>query len=388
MSRQLGFRHIVTAAGLVAGLLLAGTLAAADDSRQTEQKIERLKADIRKLENSLRSAKDERHQLNSALRQAEKAGAQLSRQVRATQSQVKAEQQQIKQLQGQRQVLQRKRKTQQQGLAEEINAAYRTGREDRLRLLLNQQQPERIARMLRYHQYFSDVRSQKLADLEQTLAQLDRVETELNASQRRLKQEQRQLEQRSKELQASRQQRQQALTSIQQKIRSQSRSLSQLQADQQRLEQVLKELQQSLALNELKVSTQAFAKLKGKLPWPTPRNRVLRSFGSKNSQGVRRDGMVLQARMGDPVKAVHHGRVVFSDWLRGYGLLLIIDHGDGYMSLYGHNQSLAKAVGDWIAVGDAVARAGDSGGQRQSGLYFAIRYKGKPINPKPWLKRG
>ncbi|MEH6471375.1 MAG: peptidoglycan DD-metalloendopeptidase family protein [Halopseudomonas sp.] len=385
-----------TRLGIALALLLGcssqiGFSFAAESARsqqQTQTQLKKLQADIKKLEKSLRSTKGERTKLTQALRQAEKAGGNLSRQVAANKRKIGQQSKKIDALQVERQQLNQRRDAQLDALADEIAAAYRTGRQDQLRLLLNQQQPEQVARMLRYHQYFSEARSAVVTEVEQTLSRLDQVELELQQSRKQLKTEQRQLQTRSQSLKQSRQQRQQALAAIKQQASSQSQSLQRLKTDQQRLKRVLEELQQTLALNELKVTTQAFAKLKGKLHWPTPATRVAQSFGGRNSQGVRRDGMLIRARMGDSVKAVHNGRVVFSDWMRGYGMLLILDHGDGYMSLYGHNQSLLKQVGDWVAASEQVATAGDSGGQSQTGLYFAIRYKGEPINPKAWLKRG
>ena len=372
-------------------LNLPGQLPAAQSppsQQQTQRQIKQLQADIGALEKKLRSSKGEYQQLTQALRQAEKEGGTLSRQLVQTRQQINQQTQQIATLSTERLALQQRRELQLEALAAEVSAAYRTGRQDRLRLLLNQQQPEQVARMLRYHQYLSDARSQRVAELEQTLSRLDQVEQQLQQSRQQLEREQRQVQSRAEALQQSRQQRQQVLATMAQQVSQQNQSLRQLRVDQRRLKKVLEELQQALALNELQVTTQAFAKLKGKLPWPTAETRVTELFGSDSSQGIRRDGMLIRARMGDRVNAIHNGRVVFSDWMRGYGMLLILDHGDGYMSLYGHNQSLFKQVGDWVAAGVQVANAGDSGGQSQSGLYFAIRYKGEPINPKAWLKRG
>lgn len=377
------------AIGLSAGAVAADKAASQPaNQKQTQQKINKLQADIRAMEKRLRSAQGEQKQHTQALRNAEKEGGKLSRQIRDNKRQIKQQQSQIGKLSGQRSTLQQQRDQQLAALGDEVVAAFRTGRQDRLRLLLNQQQPEQLTRMLRYHQYLSDARSQAVAEAEQTLAELDRVEQQLQQQRDQLGAEQRQLQDRSKSMDKARQQRKQALATLNKQVNSRTQSLRRLKADQQQLRNVLKELQQALELNELKVTTQAFAKLKGKLRWPTTRKRVLQSFGSRNQQGVRRDGMLIRANTGDTVKAVHNGRVLFSDWMRGYGLLLILDHGDGYMSLYGHNQSLSKQVGDWVATGEAIASAGDSGGQNQSGLYFAIRYKRQSIDPKAWLTRG
>jgi septal ring factor EnvC (AmiA/AmiB activator) len=356
-------------------------------SEQTERQLKQLKSAIGALEKKLRSTQGERQQLTQTLRKTETEGGRLSQQIVENKRQITRQEQRIQASGTERSQLRQQRDLQLEALAEEVSAAYRTGQQDRLRLLLNQQQPERVARMLRYHQYVSDARSTVVAEVEQTLKRLDQVETQLQRQREQLEAERQQLRSGGEALRKSRQQRQQALLAVEQQAQHQSQRLLQLKTDQTRLKGVLEELQQALILNELQVSTQAFAKLKGKLPWPTTDTRVALLFGRNSSLGVRRDGMLIRAQMGATVNAVHNGRVVFSDWMRGYGMLLILDHGDGYMSLYGHNQSLLKEVGDWVAAGVQVASAGDSGGQSQTGLYFAIRYQGEPINPKAWLKR-
>jgi septal ring factor EnvC (AmiA/AmiB activator) len=129
----------------------------------------------------------------------------------------------------------------------------------------------------------------------------------------------------------------------------------------------------------------AFGQLRGKLAWPVTGHLVAR-FGETRAGGVKWDGVLVAAERGASVRAVYQGRVIYSDWLSGLGLLLIIDHGDGYMSLYGHNERLYKAVGDKVGAGDEIASAGDSGGSSRPELYFEIRKAGKPLDPRPWFK--
>ena len=131
----------------------------------------------------------------------------------------------------------------------------------------------------------------------------------------------------------------------------------------------------------------AFGQLRGKLAWPVSGHLVAR-FGDTRAGGVKWDGVLVATERGAPVKAVYQGRVIYADWLPGLGLLTIVDHGDGYMSLYGHNERLYKAVGERVAAGDAIASAGDSGGSSRPELYFEIRKGGKPVDPRPWFKAG
>ena len=160
--------------------------------------------------------------------------------------------------------------------------------------------------------------------------------------------------------------------------------------DQRQLERVVKVITENLPHTDagLDVIRQTpFGKLKGKLVWPAL-GKVKRLFGKKRQSGrLRWKGVLIEARQGNNVRAVAAGRVAYADWLRGYGLLLIIDHGDGYMSLYGHNESLFKETGDWVSAGDVIASVGKSGGRKLSSLYFEIRHKGKPVNPTRWCKK-
>ena len=123
------------------------------------------------------------------------------------------------------------------------------------------------------------------------------------------------------------------------------------------------------------------------MPWPAG-NKLIKKFGNAKIDGkITWEGILISAKAGTSVEAIHHGRVVFSDYLRGHGLLVIVDHGDGYMSLYAHNQSLLKETGDWVSSGETISRVGNTGGQAQAGLYFEIRHQGKPTDPIKWCRR-
>ena len=160
-----------------------------------------------------------------------------------------------------------------------------------------------------------------------------------------------------------------------------------MKANQARLEALLLEVERAISELELPDESSPFKAQKAKLPWPA-RGKVVESYGSRLAQGkLRSNGIRISANLNAEVKAVHYGRVVFSDWLRGFGLIIIIDHGEGYLSLYGNNNSLLLDVGDWASPGETIAYAGNSGGRNQSSLYFEIRRNGKPLNPKKWLRK-
>jgi len=165
------------------------------------------------------------------------------------------------------------------------------------------------------------------------------------------------------------------------------KELERLKEQQGGLEKLVRELRRALerAPKFPTDSKDAFAKLRGRLTWPVA-GRLAASYGQTRAGGVKWDGMLLTGAQGSPVRAVYHGRVVYADWLSGLGLLIIVDHGDGYLSLYGHNERLYKDVGERVTAGDTIATLGDSGGRPRPELYFEIRKGGRPVDPRPWFK--
>ena len=177
-----------------------------------------------------------------------------------------------------------------------------------------------------------------------------------------------------------------AVAKLNDSIRDKGEKLKQKERDRQELEKLLAAIEEAVVNLEVPEDFQAFGKARGKMPWPIkgkPSNR----FGKSRNEGkMRWQGVTIPAKEGTTVRAIHHGRVVYSDWLRGSGLLLIIDHGDGYMSLYAHNQSLLRDVGEWVSAGTPISTVGDSGGLERSALYFEIRHQGKPTDPARWCR--
>lgn len=166
------------------------------------------------------------------------------------------------------------------------------------------------------------------------------------------------------------------------------KQLRRWETDEKALVKLLIQLQQTLENMPMGEGTRKnFAQQKGKLPWPTKGKLVIRYGSSRQVGNLKWQGIMIRASQGQNIKAVSHGRVAFADWLRGFGLLIILDHGDGFMSLYGHNQSLLKETGDWVDPGEPISTAGDSGGQSKTGLYFEIRKNGKPVNPMRWCRK-
>ena len=252
--------------------------------------------------------------------------------------------------------------------------------------MLNQQEPDQIARLLRYQEYFQRARTDRLADLEDELVELRRVAQEVADARADLLDRRTALARSQEQLEQAARERETTLAKLERSLDQRGGDIDRLRADQQRLEKLLAEMERSMPEMAPADRGTPFAKLAGELPWPVP-GEVLSSFNSSREGALRWEGVVLAAEEGTPVRAIHPGRVVFADWMRGYGLLTIVDHGGGYLTLYGYNQSLLRDVGEWVAVGDTLALAGQSGGNSRSALYFEIRNRGKVVNPTRWCDR-
>jgi septal ring factor EnvC (AmiA/AmiB activator) len=247
-----------------------------------------------------------------------------------------------------------------------------------------QRDPETLDRTIRYFDFVNDALKKDMSAFREKLADLSGTEEQLSDTEKAIVEKRNLLRAEVATLQKSRKQRKTTLAQLNKELSTDAKKLKQLKLDQARLQAVLKEIEKSLNFENLVKDDKSFRELKGKLPWPL-KGRVSQNFGTVRNN-IRYDGIWIKASEATAVKAVHHGRVVFSDWLRGYGLVLIVDHGSGYMSLYGYNQSLLLDTGDWVSAGDTIATVGNSGGRSDNGLYFAVRYKGKASNPRRWLK--
>ncbi len=273
-------------------------------------------------------------------------------------------------------------------LGEQLRAAYVMGTQQKIKLLLNQQEPASIGRTMMYFDYLNKNRSDQITHTQLTLAELLRTEQEISANRLELSRLHDELKVSRRELEDSRNHRKKTLHALHKELRKQDKTLKNLLVDERELQRVIKEIQLALAdIPQFNHGDAAFKALKGKLSWPTSNPITpLQTTRPNSARGqLKWQGVLIDAKTNQSVHAVSHGRVAFADWMRGYGLLIIIDHGQGYMSLYGHNQSLYRDVGDWVESGDIISTVGDSGGQSTPGLYFEIRHKGKPVDPVGWF---
>ena len=275
---------------------------------------------------------------------------------------------------------------QSQVLEEQIIAAYRMGRESRLKLLLNQDNPARVSRMLAYYDYFSSAQARQIELLRETLRTLDQMQNTIEETLRNLGHDLAEQQRIVEELQGRRSDRSVMMKSLSSQINSDAAKLQELTRNQADLQALVRELTERLAdlptdLGEYKHPRD----LKGRLNMPLI-GRVMHAFGQSRTGGLRWQGWLIAAGPGAEVHSIAYGRVAFADWLRGYGMLMIIDHGDGFMSLYGNNESLLHEAGEWIQPGQAIGTIGSQPAGDQ-GLYFDLRNNGQPVDPAIWVSR-
>lgn len=350
--------------------------------------LQRLKKSITDIEQRISHSTGESNKLQQALKQEEVELAKLERALSELNQAVAQQQKTLNQLQQQEVSLVEQKRQQENSIGDYISLSYRMGREKNIKLLLNQQSPETMHRMRNYADYFNRAHVDAMLQYQQTLDEIEQNKQAIDTQSKQLLANKTQLTQKKQQLQQHYQQRARTLVALQSDIKTDTQQLQKWQQEQKQLETLLKQVNEAIANIRLPNDSVAFAKMKGKLPWPT-KGKMDARFGKLRATGdLRWEGIALLAPSGQPVQAIHHGRVVFADWFRGKGLLLIIDHGDGYMSLYAHNQTLLKEPGDWVSIGEAIATVGESGGLSKPELYFEIRSQGKPVNPSQWLRRG
>ena len=353
-------------------------------ARGEQAKLASLSGEISQLQKKLRATHTEHDKSAARLRAIELQSAKTRRRVLHLDKETRLLGKELSILYGQKKQLDAQRHHQAGRVAKELSAAYRLGKEEPLKVLFNMESPEEIGRTLKYYEHIVAARSKILEDYQNTLRELDDVEKTLLDKQQALASKKTQLLAIQQILGHEKKQRDALLKDSRRQIKDEKGRLTQLNLERKQLESILLALQKHVQNLNIP-DNQPFSQQRGKLPWPV-KGRVGHSFGSARGSHLKWHGWLLNAREASPVKAIHHGRVVFSDYLRGQGLLVIIDHGDNYLSLYAHNQVLLKETGDWVHPGEVVAKVGNTGGLDRSALYFEIRRKGKAIDPKRWLK--
>jgi len=372
-------------------LMLSAPVGAQSNKQPDEEKaraqLEKLQAEISSISRQISNEKNRKNTLQGQLREAEVTLGKLQKKISQNERELEQSRQQLANMNARQQALASSRDEQQALIARELRAAYQLGRQGQLKVLLNQEDPNTLSRVLAYYRYFFQARNRHIEKYREILAELDELEPGIRKVTAELAQTREILEKQYQNLVKAKQTRELAVTKLLASIKDKGSQLKQMERDQRELERLLEAIEQAVVNLTMPENYKAFTAARGTMPWPVP-GRASHRFGKPRNAGkMRWQGVTIPAKEGTEVSAIHHGRVVYADWLRGSGLLLIIDHGDDYMSLYAHNQSLLRDVGEWVTAGTAISTAGSSGGQDSSAVYFEIRYKGKPTNPASWCRR-
>ncbi|HEY0333331.1 MAG TPA: peptidoglycan DD-metalloendopeptidase family protein [Stenotrophomonas sp.] len=394
---------------------LASAPAAAQSQRETERKLRQMRAELRDIGKERRKLEGQRGEASRQLREADEKVARTARTLSQTEAALREQEQSLAQLQVRRGQMRQGLAQQRTELAELLRAAYQIGDNAPLKLLLSQDTSADAARLLAYHRYIQQERARRIQALSVELAALDELERDIQEKRTALDQSRQQQRDQSRDLAQVRKQRASTVANLEDRYQERSDREKALGQDTKALETLLANLRAAAARAEAdrraaakraaaeaaaqakpgnrsggktppKVVANAPAPKVGGLGWPASGNLLAR-YGGRMPDGRTSNGVLIGASSGSPVTAVADGTVVFSDWMTGYGMILIIDHGNGYMSLYAHNDTLLRDAGASVKRGETVARVGNSGGQGTPALYFELRRNGQPVDPASWLQR-
>lgn len=384
---------LAVAGGLLLVLAAAGPPeASAQTARkptpaQKEAELKKLNARIEKVRKAVNADVEKRDKLSAQLRDAELGVQSARRELEQLRAQRIASEARLGDLEREQAQREKELVAERGALAGELRTAYVNGREEQLKLLLNQQDPASFGRMLAYYGYFGRARADRIGSIGDKLEHIALLREKIAAEGQRLKELEARQEQELAALKGSQQKRTVAVAAIDKQIKTRDGEIKRLQSQARSLEKLIADLRK--ALQNVPVAKQApFEPLRGKLPWPVQQGKVLARFGQPRAGGsLRWQGMLIGTDRGARVRAPFAGRVAYSDWLPGMGLMIVLDHGGGYLSLYGHNEEVFRKVGDPVAAGDVIGSVGDTGGHNQPALYFEVRRGREPVNPENWLQR-
>nr|WP_251073446.1 peptidoglycan DD-metalloendopeptidase family protein [Shewanella sp. NKUCC05_KAH] len=354
----------------------------ASDLEKRKSELKSIQTQINQQQSALKTTSKQREKLLSLLRSDEEAIASAAKKVNSTKNSLAQIDTKLAELKQRQDELETLKVTQQQTLSKQLSSAYLTGNHDYTKMMLNQQSPATIERMLAYYQYLNKARMKSINELKQTLTELDEIKVSQTSKQKQLTKLVAEQQVQAKRLSQEQDQRQLTIKELQRTLNSKGAELEQLQIEEASLKRVVEQALRAMKDNP---SMEGFGKQSGKLKWPT-KGRVSASFGSQRSGQVVWKGTMLSAPEGQNIRAVSGGKVIYADWLRGFGLVMVIDHGKGYMSLYGHAQTLLKSPGEMVKSGEVIALVGRSGGQSEPGLYFEIRHKGQAVDPAKYCR--
>lgn len=351
---------------------------------------DRTKKDLSEVQNALEQSQAEYNaqrkkiaSLQKNLKSHELDIAKNAKALNMAEQSVKETKTQQKELQNKADELDKKHTQFQKILAAQLKSAYMAGGDDYSKMLLNQEDTAKFERTLSYYNYLNKARIEQIEDLKDLQKQIVQNQKELVKTQEKLALLFDEQKRRQTALLNAQSERQANLKDLQTQLNSTKSSINYLKENQQTLVATIEELEKE---KTQKIELLGLNKNKGKLDWPS-KGKLEHTFGQRKHGGIDWKGVLIGAKEGTNINSVHNGQVVFADWLKGYGWVIVVDHGEGFMSLYGHAQTLLRDVGDMVREGETLALVGQSGGQASSGLYFEIRHKGRAVNPVKWCKR-
>jgi septal ring factor EnvC (AmiA/AmiB activator) len=365
--------------------MVAGPLTA-DRNDDEAQNLRNLRDRIRALEAQLGETREQRDEMRDELRDFERRIGALVGGLRELDTRLARQGAQLKRLRSDARNEQKKFARHVAILEEYVRNAYFLGRQEYTKLLLSQKDPAAVARVLVYYRYLNQARLDSIQTIQSNLSHITKIQDQILVKQREMTALRETEDKNRRELESARRHRSELLALMNRRIETQSQEIGRLLSDQRRLEALIGGLRPLLREFPGADPQARFVDFRGRLPLPIDGGISARFGDPKNVGGLKWRGVFLVSPEGRRVESIFRGRVAYADWLRGFGLLLILDHGDGYMTLYGHNQSLLKQVGDWVEAGEAIALVGNTGDATRSGLYFELRHNGEPNDPLKWCR--
>ncbi|MBW6392884.1 murein hydrolase activator EnvC family protein [Billgrantia antri] len=376
-------RALLVTLAMLPGLIGASAQAQPSE-REARERLDAIGSEIQALNHRLGQTRQAQDEASRALREVETALAETHRRLDAIQADRRRLADEMAALDAARDALQAERAEQVEALNVQLDALYRLGLTPQLKLLLNQDDPARLDRLQTYLNHLARARNARLDEIARLDAELAENRREQRHRGERLDGLAEELGERSSELAERMAERERLVAELDARYSDEQSRLARLDQDRSEAERVLERVREELARLERPPPSTAIERTRGDLPWPVQGNVTA---GYQRGDGVHYNGMLIEARAGTPVEAVHAGRVVFSDWMRGFGNLLIIDHGDNIMTLYAHLQHFGVEVGQAVSRGEVIAMVGNSGGHGTPALYFEVRRNGDPIDPQAWIAR-
>ncbi len=376
-------RVLLFSAAMLCSLLFSLPANAESQLEKSNAELAKIKANIEAQAKALDLKIEKKSTLEDKFQRAELKVSELVIALKQTQNQLDDVADKTKKLKAEQKKLKSKQAQQQKILGEMVRTAYLNGKHDYTKLLLNQNDPAQLERLITYYRRLNDARVSQIEDIKYTLSRLLEISDSLALRQQELYELKQQQDKEQQQLVKNQKARKSALALLNKNIKSDSQKLEQLKADQQRLALAIENAERNASRNSEDLA--GLYNLKKQLKWPTA-GRLLTSFGQRRQGSMRWKGVSISGKLGAPVNSIADGIVLYADWLKGFGWVTVIDHGKGYMSLYGHNQALLKQAGDFVEKSEPVALVGQSGGKTDPGLYFEIRYKGKTVDPARWCR--